>query len=166
MIAYFTAGSLRNSLMADRHAKLNVCPDFPSVGGAVEAAEFHRSLGKHRVEVQHAVAGIGVMDAAFVVAVVPDALELGTGGRLGYVQALHEILIGLFAVVHAGGFDAQRMHRRKPHGRIIRDHHARRGIGHGVVQHTARVPVFCQRLQGAPHPVTNGYTSSPPKKSY
>ena len=127
-------GALGESLMADRQAELDVGLDFPSVGGGIEAAEFDGALGEYSVVVQHVVAGLRVMDGAFIGAVVPDALELGTGGGLGGVQALHEFAISLLAVVHPGRSDAQCMHQHVlPAGEDVRQvTQALRGVRRGV----------------------------------
>lgn len=106
------SGPLGEGLVAYSQAELDVGFDFPSVGGRVEAAEFHGALGEYAVEVQHAVPGLGVVDAALIATIVPDRFELVAGGGLAGVQPVHEGRVCLLApLLRPGGFDAQRIHQ-------------------------------------------------------
>ena len=94
--------------MAHSQAELDVSFDLPCMGGRVEAAEFHGSLREYAVEVQHAVPGAGVVDVAFIAAIIPDGFELVACGGFAGVQLVHEALVGFLAVVHPAYFDTQR----------------------------------------------------------
>ena len=105
-------GPLGQGLVANSQAELDVGFDFPGMGGGVEAAELHGTLGENSVEVQHAVPGLGVVNATFISAAVPDGFELVAGGGLAGIQLSHESLVCLLApVAYPGGIDAQCFHK-------------------------------------------------------
>jgi len=90
---------LRESLMGDSQAELDVCLDFPGVKRPVEKPELDGSLGEGGVQVQPVVAGAVVMMIPsvrrFLIPEVGDAVQ---GDRLFPVEILQESGVRLPAV--------------------------------------------------------------------
>ena len=90
---------LRERLMGNRQAELDVGLDFTGVESAVEKAELDRSLGKGGMQVQPVVAGaVVVMIPSVGIFLIPEVGDAAERVRLFLVKVLQEEGVRLPAV--------------------------------------------------------------------